>query len=237
MPRGWWLTLLCLWLGGWPSRPSATERTDDTWYRLAAQRGNVTAQTELGAIYYYGFGVPKDPVRALFWYREAAQQGDAWAGYKVGAMLEEGQGTARDPTTAAQWYRRVALRKSTGEGETDIVGWSRLKLGFMYRDGRGVQADPGRSEKWFRLAAESGYVEALYRLGEARLRAGERVAALTWFQRAATRGHGGAFDALTRLQREFSPKQVAEAEAQAAQPLTAVATPEEEPQASVAPDS
>ncbi|MBF0180344.1 MAG: sel1 repeat family protein [Magnetococcales bacterium] len=224
MPRVWWLALLSLWLVGWSDRLFGAEVE---WFRLAAQRGDVAAQTELAAIYYYGLGVPKSPVKALFWYREAARRGDALAGYKLGVMFEEGVGTARDPAAAVQWYRRVAMAKPVGG--VDIVGWSRLKLGYMYRDGRGVQADLGRSEGWFRLAAEMGYVEALYRLGESRLRAGDRLVALAWFLRAAARGHGGSFNALTRLQKELSPEQVSAAEALAAQPLR-------ESQGSAAPD-
>jgi hypothetical protein len=45
--------------------------------RKAAEQGDADAQRELGRLYVFGRGVPKDEVEAAKWYRKAADQGDA----------------------------------------------------------------------------------------------------------------------------------------------------------------
>ena len=42
------------------------------WYRLAADQGNATAQSNLGGMYASGQGVPKDYVLAYMWRNLAA---------------------------------------------------------------------------------------------------------------------------------------------------------------------
>src|SRR5262245_13158867 len=45
------------------------------WYRRAAGRGYLPAQSALGRIYDEGKGVPQSQSKAMKWYRRAAQQG------------------------------------------------------------------------------------------------------------------------------------------------------------------
>ena len=44
------------------------------WYRLAAEQGNATAQSNLGSMYYSGEGVPQDYVQAYMWVSLAASR-------------------------------------------------------------------------------------------------------------------------------------------------------------------
>ena len=44
------------------------------WYRLAAEQGNPTAQSNLGSMYYSGQGVPQDYVQAYMWVDLAASR-------------------------------------------------------------------------------------------------------------------------------------------------------------------
>ena len=46
------------------------------WYRKAAERDNVYAQSMLGILYNTGLFIPQDYVEAAKWYRRAAKQGD-----------------------------------------------------------------------------------------------------------------------------------------------------------------
>ena len=46
------------------------------WYLLAAKKGNVDAQFNMGYMFENGFGVVKDCNRAEEWYTKAAYQGD-----------------------------------------------------------------------------------------------------------------------------------------------------------------
>lgn len=47
------------------------------WHIKAAEKGSVSAQALLGAMYYTGDGVPKDLKKAYAWYHIAAGNGDA----------------------------------------------------------------------------------------------------------------------------------------------------------------
>jgi len=46
------------------------------WFLLAAEQGNVAAQSALGAYYWAGRGVPQDLSKAYFWSAIALAQGD-----------------------------------------------------------------------------------------------------------------------------------------------------------------
>ena len=51
-----------------------------TWYRKAADAGNVSAMDRLGEAYETGQGgLPKDAAQAANWYRKAAQLGNSEA--------------------------------------------------------------------------------------------------------------------------------------------------------------
>ncbi len=49
------------------------------WFRKAAEQGIVGAQSELGAFYVNGHGVPQDYIQAHLWFTLAAAQGDKMA--------------------------------------------------------------------------------------------------------------------------------------------------------------
>lgn len=65
-------------------------------WKPLAEKGNVSAQYNLGLMYYDGQGVTQDYVRAVEWYRKAAKQGDADAQYNLGKMYSHGQGVIQD---------------------------------------------------------------------------------------------------------------------------------------------
>ena len=48
-------------------------------YRKAADQGNDNAQEQLGHMYKYGYGVPKDRTAAIKWYKKAADHGNGLA--------------------------------------------------------------------------------------------------------------------------------------------------------------
>ena len=73
------------------------------WKPLAEQ-GDSDAQFNLGQMYYYGRGVPRNYKTAVKWFRLAAEQGDADAQYNLGAMHENGRGVLQDDKTAVKWY-------------------------------------------------------------------------------------------------------------------------------------
>lgn len=47
--------------------------------KLLAEQGNATAQHNLGYMYDFGEGVPKNDAEAVKWYRLAAEQGEVFS--------------------------------------------------------------------------------------------------------------------------------------------------------------
>ncbi len=80
----------------------------------AAEQGNAGAQSNLGAMYQNGQGVPQDYAKALQWYRKAAEQGKASAQNNLGVMYSKGQGVPQDYVQAHMWYNLAASRPSPG---------------------------------------------------------------------------------------------------------------------------
>jgi len=68
-----------------------------------AETGDASAQSKLGARYYFGEGVPKDAVKAMQWYQKAAAQGDIYAQVNLGVMYMGGEGVPKDAVLAYAW--------------------------------------------------------------------------------------------------------------------------------------
>lgn len=79
-----------------------------------AGEGKSCAQYDLGVIYAYGDGVPKDEAKAAAWYQKAAAQGNKYAQFDLGVMYAFGRGVPKDEAKAAEWYQKAAAQ-----------GWSR----------------------------------------------------------------------------------------------------------------
>jgi TPR repeat protein len=121
-----------------------------------AGAGHAETQYDLGVMYTFGSGVPKDLAEAVRWYRLAAEQGFAEAQYKLGVMYTFGKGVPKDSAEAARWCCLAAEQGFAG---------AQYKLGVMYGNGRGVPKDSAEAARWCRLAAEQGFAEAQYKLG------------------------------------------------------------------------
>jgi TPR repeat protein len=85
-----------------------------SWYRRAAEQGNATAQSNLGAMYAVGKGVAQDYKEAVKWYRLAAEQGNAAVQNNLGALYENGQGVAANRIVAYAFYSLSAAGDSSG---------------------------------------------------------------------------------------------------------------------------
>ena len=67
----------------------------EIWKPLA-EKGNSTAQFNLGLMYDKGDGVRQNFPKAVRWYRLAAKQGNVSAQFNLGLMYYKGEGVARD---------------------------------------------------------------------------------------------------------------------------------------------
>lgn len=78
-------------------------------FEKAAEKGNVLAQTLLGAIYVAGGnGLEVNYPKAVGWLRKAADAGSADAQSLLAALHNEGNGVPRDPVRARQLYTQAA---------------------------------------------------------------------------------------------------------------------------------
>ena len=91
-------------------------------FRFLAEKGDAEAQNNLGVMYDYGEGVPKDHAEAVRWYRKAAEQGHASAQSNLGFMYLTGYGVPKDYVQAYMWsYLAVARGNKMAKKNRDIV--------------------------------------------------------------------------------------------------------------------
>src|SRR5437867_2574556 len=94
------MTLACAAAFACSRGPSATsgEPQGITRLRTAAERGDVTAQHELGVRYFTGDGIAQDFGQAARWIRTAADSGLASAQSDLGELYKIGLGVRTDFT-------------------------------------------------------------------------------------------------------------------------------------------
>ena len=127
---------------------SAHERGDYTLaarlFRPLAEQGNALAQSNLGAMYADGQGVPQDDQEAMKWFRKAAEQGNALAQYNLGVAYANGEGVSQDYPEAVKWYRKAAGQENAS---------AQYNLASMYFSGHGVPQDYVLAHMWANRAA------------------------------------------------------------------------------------
>ena len=116
-----------------------------------AKAGDADAQFDLGGMYRFGVGVPKDYVEAVKWISKAAEQGDAESQLNLGDMYRRGNGVPKDDVEAAKW-----VRKAAEQGDAD----AQFNLGVMHYVGRRAPKDYARAYMWLNLAAAKGSEKA-----------------------------------------------------------------------------
>ena len=120
------------------------------WTKLA-EGGVARAQTNLGACYATGTGVPVDLDAARQWLQRGAEGGDTLGQRNLGSLL-----LPHDPAAAAGWFRQAA---EGGDAE------SQDQLSRMLLDGAGVAQDAAEARRWAEAAAQGGAAAAAARLG------------------------------------------------------------------------
>ncbi len=90
-----------------PGPPAAPPGELVAGYRLAAEQGDPEGLWNLGRAYRDGFGVPRDPRKALKQFRAAGQKDHPQAMWDAVQMLINGDGIASDAHQAGQWLLRL----------------------------------------------------------------------------------------------------------------------------------
>lgn len=82
--------------------------------RPLTERGHPGAEFMLGAMYFYGKGVPGDPGTAAVWFAKAARQGNASAQLAFGSLHIRGIGVKQDLVKAHMWLSLAATSNLPG---------------------------------------------------------------------------------------------------------------------------
>ena len=176
-----------------PANPPQTVASgiDITDVEDLANRGDATAQFNLGVLYHDGEGVPQNYTQAAVWFRKAAEKGNADAQYSLGVLYDLGHGVPNDYAQAD-----ILFRKAADQGHAR----AQYNLAYAYRHGQGVEQDSVEAAVWYRKAADQGHAGAQYSLGVL-YRDGTGVPqdyaqAVAWTRKAAEQGDAAAQDNL-----------------------------------------
>ncbi len=144
--------LLCvlLWPGlamaGWDEARAAYQKGDFKTaareMKTLAEKGDVKAQVNLGAMYADGQGVPRNYKTAIKWYLRAAKQGDTKAQVNLGEMYMTGQGVRQDYVQALKWNLVAAQA-----GDADAVRYREQLAAEM--SAAQVEDAKRQSRAWF----------------------------------------------------------------------------------------
>lgn len=104
-----------------------------------ADNGVALAQNALGRMYLMGYGVSKDPNKALGLFKKAANSGLAAAQNNLGVMYMAGDAVKQDFPKSLEYFRKAA-----DQGFTPAM----LNLADMYSEGFGVLRDPVEASRW-----------------------------------------------------------------------------------------
>ena len=123
-----------------------------TIWTESAERGDASAQINLGAMYLRGLGVGKNRSEALKWFEKAVEQGSAEAMYNLGQLYETQYGAVQaDHPLSYKWYRRAAEQGHPA---------AQYALGVKYFKGQGVSTDYVSAYVWMDVATRRGYEAA-----------------------------------------------------------------------------
>lgn len=156
-----------------------------------AEKGNVEAMSALATLYEKGIGTPRNLTKAVDWHHKAAVANHPPSIYQLGLAYEIGKGVTANRDTAIKNFRRAAELKvpeahyklaslamaGPAPKADDKKALEHLKnagltsgkaleaIGNFYENGVGLAPNYTEAFKWYQKAANSGLVDAMYRLG------------------------------------------------------------------------
>ncbi|MBL7004445.1 MAG: SEL1-like repeat protein [Gammaproteobacteria bacterium] len=117
-----------------------------------ANKNHWPSQYNLGDIYSFGQGVPRDLTKSFYWMNRAAQSGRPKTEYAAAHMLHYGIGTSKDIDKAIELYERAAEQ----DHEPSLFA-----LGEMYYNGTdGVKVNKLKAKELMQRSADEGYLKA-----------------------------------------------------------------------------
>jgi len=102
---------------------------------------------ELGQMYFYGKGAPRDFKKSFDYFRQAAEmgsgQGQSWVGY----LYQIGQGVNADYGEALRWTKTAAEQGRAFDAN---------RLAWYYWEGLGTPINREEGLRWLKIAADKG---------------------------------------------------------------------------------
>lgn len=156
-------------------------------FQALAAIGDARSETDLGEMYYRGWGVKQDVEKAYTLQHQAAAQHYGKAEDNLGSMYND----AGDGFSAFHWFW-LAANHGDSFGEVD--------LGWQYYRGTVTPYDPKLAAHWFALAAAQGNMNGEYSLGiiyeKARGVKRDYAYAMQLYRAAAAQGESASMCAL-----------------------------------------
>ena len=125
---------------------------------ISAAEGSINAQFEMAKALLKGEGTDVNMDKGVAVMESVAAQNHLEALLYLGDWNIADNNPKKDSKKSTQFYHKAALEKSNE---------ARMKLGLSYIQGRGVPSNFERGIYWLERAAEKGYLEAIYKVGEA----------------------------------------------------------------------
>lgn len=179
--------------------------------RIAAAKGDPSAQFDVAARFAEGKGVKQDFAQAAVWYQRAATQGLAAAQYRLAALYERGLGVTADAARARVWYKRAAE-------QGNVKAMHNMAVLSVGKDS--TTSDYEAAAKWFAEAAEHGVTDSQYNLAvllESDLGVTKDLsAAYRWYALAARGGDKEAARRMDRMKDKISLATIKAIEAEVA---------------------
>ena len=90
-------------------------------FKPLTERGHAGAEFMLGAMYFYGKGVPTEPGVAAVWFAKAARQGYASGQLAFGSLHIRGLGVKQDLVKANMWLTLAANSDIPGLAQQAVI--------------------------------------------------------------------------------------------------------------------
>jgi len=121
------------------------------WTFAGTNTTNAPSFEELGEMYFYGKGVPKDLSRSYKFFRKAAEMGSSRGQSWVGYLYQTGQGVSTDYGEALHWTKMAAQQGSAFDAN---------RLAGYFWEGLGTPINKEESLRWLKIAAEKGNADS-----------------------------------------------------------------------------
>lgn len=127
--------------------------------KIAADRGDPEAQSNVGIFYHSGYGTPKSNKMAFKYLKASSDQNhpSGTAQFNLGNFYSVGAGVKKDMQKAIQYW---SLSAAVGRAE------AYCRLADCYLEGDGVPKNEVKAVECLGAACKKGYPEALFRLGK-----------------------------------------------------------------------